>query len=92
MAGQIDESAIDEKSWKREEAVILSMTPQERRNHRIIGPTRRKRIARGSGTSVAAVNKLLKNFEKSRSMMKKMTKNRKYQDQLMNRLGGPSQS
>jgi signal recognition particle subunit SRP54 len=64
------------------------MTPQERRNHRIIGPPRRKRIAHGSGTSVHEVNKLLKKFEKMRLMMKKMTKNKKYQAQLMSQLGG----
>ena len=90
MAGQIDESKLDEKIWKREEAIILSMTIEERRNHRIIGPPRRKRIAHGSGTSVAAVNKLLKNFDKSRNMMKKMAKNKKYQQQLMGGLGGPN--
>ena len=83
MAGQIDESKLDEAQWKREEAIILSMTLEERRNHRIIGPPRRKRIARGSGTSVSAVNRLLKNFDKSRNMMKKMAKNKKLQQQLM---------
>jgi signal recognition particle subunit SRP54 len=86
--GAIDEDQIDEKGMVREEAIILSMTPQERRNHRIIGPPRRKRIAHGSGTSVHEVNKLLKKFEKMRLMMKKMTKNKKYQAQLMSQLGG----
>ncbi|MCK5250976.1 MAG: signal recognition particle protein, partial [Spirochaetaceae bacterium] len=73
---------------KREEAIILSMTLEERRNHRIIGPPRRKRIARGSGTSVSAVNRLLKNFDKSRNMMKKMAKNKKLQQQLMGGMAG----
>ena len=90
MAGQIDESKLDEAQWKREEAIILSMTLEERRNHRIIGPPRRKRIARGSGTSVAAVNRLLKNFDKSRNMMKKMAKNKKMQQQLMGGMAGPN--
>ena len=89
MAGQIDESQIDEGRIKREEAIILSMTLEERRNHRIIGPPRRKRIARGSGTSVAEVNRLLKNFDKSRNMMKKMAKNKKLQQQLMGGMAGP---
>jgi signal recognition particle subunit SRP54 len=89
MAGQIDESKLDEKQWKREEAIILSMTLEERRNHRIIGPPRRKRIARGSGTSVSAVNRLLKNFDKSRNMMRKMAKNKKMQQQLMGGMAGP---
>jgi signal recognition particle subunit SRP54 len=85
--GAIDESRIDEGEMKREEAIILSMTRAERRNHRIIGPSRRKRIARGSGTAVYDVNKLLKNFEKARLMMKKMTKNKKAQSALLSQLG-----
>ena len=89
MAGQIDESKLDEKQWKREEAIILSMTLEERRNHRIIGPPRKKRIAKGSGTSVSAVNRLLKNFDKSRNMMRKMSKNKKMQQQLMGGMAGP---
>ncbi len=90
MAGQIDESKLDEKNWKREEAIILSMTLEERRNHRIIGPPRRKRIAMGSGTSVSAVNRLLKNFDKSRNMMKKMAKSKKLQQQFMGGMAGPN--
>ncbi|MCX8013838.1 MAG: signal recognition particle protein [Rectinema sp.] len=76
LAGQIDEERIDLDEMKREEAIILSMTKKERQNFLIIGPSRRTRIARGSGTSVAEVNRLLKKFEKSRSMMKKMVKNK----------------
>ncbi|MDC7126822.1 MAG: signal recognition particle protein [Spirochaetales bacterium] len=87
-AGQISEDDIDEKEMKREEAIILSMTIQERRNHRIIGPSRRKRIARGSGTNVYEVNRLLKKFDKMKLMMKKMTKNKKYQAKLMSQFGG----
>lgn len=87
-AGQISEDDIDEKEMQREEAIILSMTIQERRNHRIIGPSRRKRIARGSGTNVYEVNRLLKKFDKMRLMMKKVTKNKKYQAKLMNQFGG----
>ena len=87
-AGKISEDDIDEKGMKHEEAIILSMTIQERRNHRIIGPSRRKRIASGSGTNVYEVNRLLKKFEKTKLMMKKMTKNKKYQAKLMSQLGG----
>jgi signal recognition particle subunit SRP54 len=76
LAGQIDEDKIDEGGMRREEAILRSMTKKERRNHLIIGPSRRTRIARGSGTSVAEVNRLLKKFEKSRLMMKKMAKNK----------------
>jgi len=85
--GNISEDDIDEKEIKREEAIILSMTLKERRNHRIISPSRRKRIARGSGTSVFDVNKLIKKFEKMRLMMKKVAKNKKYQAKMMNSLG-----
>jgi signal recognition particle subunit SRP54 len=88
MADQIDESRLDERHLKRDEAIILSMTLEERRNHRIIGPPRRKRIARGSGTNLVAVNRLLKNFDKSRNMMKKVVKNKKYQQQLMAGMAG----
>ncbi|MFP4376658.1 MAG: signal recognition particle protein [Spirochaetales bacterium] len=88
MKGKVSQDDLDESGMKYEEAIILSMTPQERTNHRIIGPPRRKRIAHGSGTSVHDVNKLLKKFEKMRLMMKKMTKNKKYQAQVMSQLGG----
>ena len=85
--GALDESQLDEGEMTKEEAIILSMTRAERRNHRIIGPSRRKRIARGSGTAVYDVNKLLKKFEKARLMMKKMTKNKKAQSAFLSQLG-----
>ncbi|MDZ7793472.1 MAG: signal recognition particle protein [Spirochaetia bacterium] len=85
--GNISEDDIDEGEMKREEAIILSMTRQERRNHRILGPSRRKRVAKGSGTSVFEVNRLIKKFEKMRLMMKKVAKNKKYQAQMMKSLG-----
>ena len=85
--GNISEDDIDEGEMKREEAIILSMTRQERHNHRIIGPSRKKRIAKGSGTSVFEVNRLIKKFEKMRLMMKKVAKNKKYQAQMMKSLG-----
>jgi signal recognition particle subunit SRP54 len=83
MAGQISDDQINEDDMKREEAILLSMTRKERTNHLIIGPTRRSRIARGSGTSVAEVARLLKKFEKSRLMMKKVVKNKKMAAQFM---------
>ncbi|MFO8065750.1 MAG: signal recognition particle protein [Spirochaetota bacterium] len=88
LKGQISEDDIDEKELKHEEAIILSMTPEERRNHRILGPPRRKRIARGSGTSVYQVTRLIKKFDKMRQTMKKMSKNKKYQNQMLSQLGG----
>jgi signal recognition particle subunit SRP54 len=83
----ISEDDIDEREIKREEAIILSMTLDERRNHRIIGPSRRKRIAKGSGTAVFDVNRLLKKFDKMRLTMKKAVKNKKYQAKLMSQFG-----
>ena len=88
LKGSGAEEKIDEKGMKREEAIILSMTPTERKNYRIIGPPRRARIARGSGTSVFEVNRFLKKFEKTCLMMKKMSKSSKYQAQVLSRLGG----
>ena len=87
MKGNIDPEQVDTGQMQREEAIILSMTPEERRNHRLIGASRRKRIAGGSGSSVFEVNQLLKRFEKMRTMMKKMTKNKKYQAKLMQQMG-----
>jgi len=74
MQGQISEDDINKAELKRQEAIISSMTRKERANHLIIGPPRRSRIARGSGTSVAEVARLIKKFEKLRGMMKKMAK------------------
>ena len=61
-----------EDELKRIEAIINSMTKQERRNHLILNASRRKRIASGSGTSVAEVNRLIKQFEQTRKVMKKL--------------------
>lgn len=88
LAGQVSPDAINEKEIKREEAIILSMTKKERQNYLILGPTRRKRIASGSGTSVFEVNQLLKKFEKTKLMMKKVAKNKNMQAQLMSQFGG----
>ena len=64
---------IDNDSFKQTEAIILSMTPFERDNPTYINGSRRKRIAAGSGTTIADVNRLLKQFESTRNVMKKMT-------------------
>jgi signal recognition particle subunit SRP54 len=88
LKGSGAEDKIDEESIKREEAIILSMTRAERKNYRILGPRRRSRVARGSGTSVFEVNRFLKKFEKTCLMMKKMSKSPKYQAQVLSQLGG----
>ncbi|MGP1600944.1 signal recognition particle protein [Treponema sp.] len=88
LSGQINPQDIDTSGLKTQEAIIRSMTKKERANHLIIGPSRRKRIARGSGTSVAEVNRLIKQFEKTRLMMKKMSKNKGMQAKMMQQFGG----
>jgi signal recognition particle subunit SRP54 len=65
---------IDDNAFKNIEAIIRSMTPEERVNPVVLNGSRRKRIAMGSGTSVQEVNKLLKQFDETRKMMKMMTK------------------
>jgi signal recognition particle subunit SRP54 len=63
---------VDEKELVRVEAMIQSMTPQERRRPEVIDGSRRRRIARGSGTTVTDVNRLLKDFLMMRRMMSQM--------------------
>jgi signal recognition particle subunit SRP54 len=63
----------DDKELKKTEAIINSMTPGERADHRVIDGSRRRRIAMGSGTSVQDVNRLLKNFAQTQQMIKQMT-------------------
>jgi len=65
---------IDDNSFKPVEAIIRSMTFQERENPEVINPSRKNRIAKGSGTSIQQVNQLLKQFEEMRKMMKTMNK------------------
>ncbi len=85
--GNISADDLDLSEIKREKAIIKSMTVFERSNYRIIGPSRRKRIAKGSGTTVSDVNRLLKKFEKTKLMMKKLATNKKYQAALLKGLG-----
>ena len=73
MSGAMKDLPIDDDALKPIEAIIRSMTPDERRNPDKINGSRRKRIAAGSGTEVRDVNDLLKQFEQMRKMMKSMT-------------------
>ena len=66
------ENAMDEKKMARIEAIIYSMTPQERANPNVLNPSRKKRIANGAGVDIAEVNRLVKQFEQARKMMKQM--------------------
>jgi signal recognition particle subunit SRP54 len=91
LSGQVSEDDINKGELKQQEAIISSMTRKERGNHLIIGPARRKRIAAGSGTSVAEVARLLKKFEKMRGMMKKIAKfnrNPAAAQAMLSRMGG----
>jgi len=74
IKSQMDKAGVDEKIITENEAIILSMTKKERENPKIIDGSRKKRIANGSGTDVAAINKLLKQFKMMSEMMKKMSK------------------
>ncbi len=64
---------VDDKPLKKTEAIILSMTPAERKNPKLINPSRKIRIAKGSGVQVQDVNRLLKQFDQMKQMMKQMT-------------------
>ena len=71
---QMENANVDESIIKVNEAVILSMTKEERLNPKIISGSRKKRISGGSGVDIATVNKLLKQFKMMTNMMKKMSK------------------
>ena len=66
------EGMIDEKEMARKEAIILSMTPKERANPDLLNPSRKKRIAQGAGVDIAEVNRMVKQFDQTRKMMKQM--------------------
>lgn len=73
----IEKAQIDEKMFERQKAIILSMTPQERRKPDLLAASRKRRIAAGAGVEVSEVNRLLKNYEQTRMMIKKLNKNPK---------------
>ena len=73
IGNQLKDVEIDEKQIGRIEAMILSMTLEERSNPDILTPSRKKRIANGAGVDIAEVNRLVKQFDQSRKMMKQMS-------------------
>ena len=85
--GNISEEDLHLEEMEKEKAIIRSMTRFEKSNYKIIGPSRRKRIAKGSGTSVADVARLLKKFEKSKLMMRKIMTNKKLQAAFLKQMG-----
>ncbi len=74
LKGQLKNANIDDKIVKRQEAIIQSMTPAERRDVDLLGASRKRRIAKGAGVDVAAVNRLIKQFLEMQKMMKQLQK------------------
>ncbi len=70
LKGADIDSMVDEKQLKRMEAIVLSMTKQERRNPKLLNPQRKHRIAKGAGVDIAVVNRFIKQFEQSQKLMK----------------------
>ncbi|APB31510.1 signal recognition particle protein [Vagococcus teuberi] len=70
----LDQLQVDPKDVARKKAIVFSMTPEERENPDLLNPSRRRRIAAGSGNSVVEVNRMIKQFNESRKMMQQMTK------------------
>lgn len=90
VGAQLKDAQVDDREMDRVEAIILSMTPKERRHPELIKGGRRLRIAKGSGTTVQQVNQLVKNFQQMRKMMKQMSKGKMGDiGQLMGGAGGP---
>ena len=73
LGNQLKDVQIDEKQMARTEAIILSMTPQERANPDVLNPSRKRRIANGAGVDISEVNRLVKQFEQSKKMMKQFS-------------------
>ena len=67
-----EQTELAEKSMARMEAMIYSMTPEERRNPDLMNPSRKHRIAKGAGVDISEVNRMVKQFENMKKMMKKM--------------------
>jgi signal recognition particle subunit SRP54 len=77
---------IDDSAFKSVEAIINSMTPQERHQPELLNASRRQRIAKGSGTSITEVNRLIKQFDDMRKVMKMMTNAKRDPRALMRNL------
>ncbi len=87
MGKALKDVDIDDNAFKGVEAIIQSMTPHERENPDVLDTNRRKRIARGSGTDIAEVNKLIKQFDDTRKMMK-MMQNKSQMVNMMKQMKG----
>jgi signal recognition particle subunit SRP54 len=92
MGGALKQAHVDDGQFVRIEAIICSMTPQERRNFHLINPSRQKRIAKGSGTRPSDVNRMLKQFAQMRKMLRQALGGdpRKVQQMAQAMMGGAS--
>ena len=81
---QFKDIKVDDKEFEKIEAIICSMTKQEKKNTKLLNASRRQRIAKGSGTTVQDINKFIKSFETTQVMMKKMQSNKGGLRKLMN--------
>ncbi|MBQ6733423.1 MAG: signal recognition particle protein [Lachnospiraceae bacterium] len=89
LGPKIDESMLpDEKQLARMEAIVLSMTPKERQNPKLMSPTRKARIAKGSGNDIAEVNRFIKQFEQTSKMMKQFGGGKRGLAGMLGGLGG----
>ena len=83
---QFKDIKVDDKEFGKIEAIICSMTKQEKRNTKLLNASRRARIAKGSGTTVQDINKFIKSFEMTQKMMKQMQQNKGGMKRLMNNI------
>ena len=83
---QFKDIKVDDKEFDKIEAIICSMTKQEKKNTKLLNASRRQRIAKGSGTTVQDINKFIKSFETTQAMMKKMKNNKGSMRKMMNSL------
>ena len=83
---QLKDVKVDDKEFEKIEAMICSMTKQEKRNIKILNGSRRQRIAKGSGTSIQEVNKFIKSFEMTQKMMKQLKSNKGGMKKLMSQM------
>ena len=89
LGPKIDESMLpDEKQLARMEAIVLSMTPEERRNPKLMNPSRKARIAKGSGNDISEVNRFVKQFEQAGKMMKQFGGSKRGLQGMLGNMGG----
>ena len=83
---QFKDVKVDDKEFEKIEAIICSMTKQEKRDTKLLNASRRQRIAKGSGTTVQDINKFIKSYEMTQKVMKKIQSNKGGMKKLMNNI------